>query len=84
MEESEWGTEQLLSAVGPSPIIEARWRSLKHQWLYLHSLDSVVGVQRLVASPPRLPRLSPPPRAAEGTVGSALGAGDWFGGARKP
>ena len=24
-------------------------RSLKHQWLYLHSLDSVAGVQKLVA-----------------------------------
>ena len=30
-------------------IIEAWWRSLKHQWLYLHSLDSVAGVQKLVA-----------------------------------
>jgi putative transposase len=30
-------------------LIEAWWRSLKHQWLYLHSLDSVVTVRRLVA-----------------------------------
>jgi putative transposase len=30
-------------------MIEARWRSLKHQWLFLHSLDSVTTVQRLVA-----------------------------------
>ena len=25
------------------------WRSLKHQWLFLHSLDSVTTVRRLVA-----------------------------------
>jgi hypothetical protein len=30
-------------------MIEAWWRSLKHQWLFLHSLDSVTTVQRLVA-----------------------------------
>src|SRR4029450_4160586 len=29
-------------------IIEAWWRSLKHQWLFLHSLDSVTTVRRLV------------------------------------
>jgi putative transposase len=29
-------------------IIEAWWRSLKHQWLFLHSLDSVATVRRLV------------------------------------
>ena len=29
-------------------MIEAWWRSLKHQWLYLHSLDSVTTVRRLV------------------------------------
>ena len=29
-------------------MIEAWWRSLKHQWLFLHSLDSVSTVQRLV------------------------------------
>ena len=29
-------------------IIEAWWRSLKHQWLSLHSLDSVTTVRRLV------------------------------------
>jgi len=29
--------------------IEAWWRSLKHQWLVLHSLDSVTTVRRLVA-----------------------------------
>ena len=29
--------------------IEAWWRSLKHQWLFLHSLDSVATVRRLVA-----------------------------------
>ena len=29
-------------------MIEARWRSLKHQWLFLHSLDGVTTVRRLV------------------------------------
>jgi transposase InsO family protein len=30
-------------------MIEAWWRSLKHQWLFLHSLESVTTVRRLVA-----------------------------------
>ena len=30
-------------------MIEAWWRSLKHQWLFLHALDSVATVRRLVA-----------------------------------
>lgn len=30
-------------------MIEAWWRVLKHQWLYLHTLDSAAAVQRLVA-----------------------------------
>jgi putative transposase len=30
-------------------MIEAWWRSLKHQWLFLHSLDTVTTVRRLVA-----------------------------------
>jgi Integrase core domain len=30
-------------------MIEAWWRSLKHQWLFLHSLDSVATFRRLVA-----------------------------------
>ena len=29
-------------------MIEAWWRSLKHPWLFLHSLDSVTRVRRLV------------------------------------
>ena len=29
-------------------MIEAWWRSLTHQWLFLHSLDSVTTVRRLV------------------------------------
>jgi putative transposase len=29
-------------------MIEAWWRSLKHQWLFLHSLNSVTTVRRLV------------------------------------
>ncbi len=31
-----------------SAMIEAWWRSLKHQWLFLHSLDSLTTVRRLV------------------------------------
>lgn len=30
-------------------LIEAWWRSLKHQWLYLHRLDSIATVRHLVA-----------------------------------
>jgi len=30
-------------------MIEAWWRSLKHQWLFLHALDNVATVRRLVA-----------------------------------
>ena len=30
-------------------MIEAWWRSMKHQWLYLHPLDSVATIRRLVA-----------------------------------
>ena len=30
-------------------MIEAWWRSLRHQWLYLHTLDTVEGVTRLIA-----------------------------------
>jgi transposase InsO family protein len=30
-------------------MIEAFWRSLKHNWMYLNQLDSVAAVQRLVA-----------------------------------
>jgi hypothetical protein len=30
-------------------MIEAWWRSLKHHWLFLHPLDSVTTVRRLVA-----------------------------------
>ena len=29
-------------------MIEAFWRSLKHSWLYLHSLESVESLRRLV------------------------------------
>ena len=29
-------------------MIEAFWRSLKHSWLYLHSLDSITALRRLV------------------------------------
>jgi transposase InsO family protein len=30
-------------------LIESWWRSLKHQWLFINSLDSVAGVEKLVA-----------------------------------
>src|SRR5262249_1409828 len=30
-------------------MIEAWWRLLKHQWLFLHALDNVTTVRRLVA-----------------------------------
>jgi putative transposase len=30
-------------------MIEAWWRSLKHQWLFLHPLDSVATIRRLLA-----------------------------------
>jgi hypothetical protein len=30
-------------------MIEAWWHSLKHHWLYLHPLDSVATIRRLVA-----------------------------------
>jgi hypothetical protein len=30
-------------------MIEAWWRSLKHQWLFLHSLDSAATIRRRVA-----------------------------------
>jgi transposase InsO family protein len=30
-------------------MIEAWWRSLKHQWLFLHSLDNAATIRRLVA-----------------------------------
>ena len=29
-------------------MVEAFWRQLKHQWLYLHALDTLAGVRRLV------------------------------------
>ncbi len=31
-------------------LIESWWRVLKHQWLYLNTLDTVTAVQNLVAS----------------------------------
>ena len=30
-------------------MIEAWWRSLRHQWLYLHPLDSIATIRRLTA-----------------------------------
>ncbi|HEY6398710.1 MAG TPA: integrase core domain-containing protein [Solirubrobacteraceae bacterium] len=30
-------------------LIEAWWRSLKHRWLFLHALDTLATVKRLVA-----------------------------------
>jgi hypothetical protein len=39
------GTEIAFS----NSLIESWWRVLKHQWLYLNSLDTVTTVRRLVA-----------------------------------
>ena len=30
-------------------MIEAFWRSLRHAWLYLHNLDNLVTLRRLIA-----------------------------------
>jgi putative transposase len=43
-QELDSGTELKFS----NSMIEAWWRSLKHQWLFLHPLDSVTTVRRLV------------------------------------
>ncbi len=32
----------------PNSLIEAWWRTLKHQWLFLNTLDSISAVRRLV------------------------------------
>jgi transposase InsO family protein len=32
----------------PNSMIEAFWRSLKHGWLYLHTLDSIAALRRLI------------------------------------
>ena len=45
------GLERVLAQVDvtfTNSLIEAWWRSLKHQWLYLHQLDSIVTVRHLV------------------------------------
>ena len=39
----------LVEVAFSNSIIEAWWRSLRHQWLYLHMLDSVGSVKRLIA-----------------------------------
>jgi len=36
------------ASFGRRSIVEAYWRSLKHQWLFLNSLDSVARVRTLV------------------------------------
>ena len=44
--------EHVVAQVGvafSNSMIEAFWRSLRHQWLYLHSLDSIDVLRRLVA-----------------------------------
>ncbi|MFC1611390.1 transposase [Myxococcota bacterium] len=43
--------ERILAQVDVSfsnSMVEAFWRSLRHQWLYLHSLDSFVALRRLI------------------------------------
>jgi transposase InsO family protein len=39
----------LVEVAFSNSMIEACWRSLRHQWLYLHMLDSLSTVQRLIA-----------------------------------
>ena len=38
----------LVEVVEPNSMIEAFWRSLRHQWLYLHELDTLGGLRPLV------------------------------------
>ncbi len=43
--------ERILAQVDVSfsnSLIEAFWRSLRHQWLYLHTLDSLAALRRLI------------------------------------
>jgi transposase InsO family protein len=40
----------LVEVAFSNSMIEAWWRSLRHQWLYLHMLDGFNGVERLIAS----------------------------------
>jgi transposase InsO family protein len=39
----------LVEVTYSNSIIEAWWRSLRHQWLYLHHLDSIATIRRLTA-----------------------------------
>jgi hypothetical protein len=39
----------LVEVAFSNSMIEAWWRSLRHQWLYLHTLDTVHAVTRLIA-----------------------------------
>jgi hypothetical protein len=40
-------------------MIEAWWRSLNHQWLFLHSLDSVMTMQNRVRDQTRCSTIAP-------------------------
>jgi putative transposase len=39
----------LVDVTYSNSIIEAWWRSLRHQWLYLHHLDTIATIRRLTA-----------------------------------
>jgi transposase InsO family protein len=39
----------LVEVAFSNSMIEAWWRSLRHQWLYLHTLDTAQAVTRLIA-----------------------------------
>ena len=39
----------LVEVTYSNSVIEAYWRSLKHQWLFLNSLDNLNAVEKLVA-----------------------------------
>ncbi len=41
-------TSHLQTRTLPDSLIESWWRTLKHQWLYLNTLDSVESLRRLV------------------------------------
>ena len=62
-------------------MIEAWWRSLRHQWLYLHHLDTIATVRRLTAFYVREHNTVMPHSAFEGQTPDEM----YFGrGARVP
>ena len=62
-------------------MIEAFWRSLKHSWLYLHSLDSLAGLRRLIEFYVEAPNEVVPHSAFQGQTPNEMffGTGDEVG-----